>query len=215
MRKPSSIMLSASRLDRLDQVVLSMFYAFLVVRILLPLDHRGFALLLLGNLPLLVSEGLVLVLTLLRRPAQSITSSPVDWMLALGASILPLLVAPVSEGKTLLPTQLFIVWMLLALGFQIFAKLALGRSFGLVAANRGLRLTGLYQLVRHPIYLGYLLMHVCFALRNPSLRNFFLYAGFYSLQLPRIAAEERVLMRDPDYRAYASQVRWRLLPWIY
>ena len=35
-------------------------------------------------------------------------------------------------------------------------KLSLGRSFGLMPANRGVVSTGMYRLVRHPIYLGYL-----------------------------------------------------------
>ncbi len=195
--------------------MLSVFYAGLVIRILAHLDHRQLALSLLGSLPLLMSEGLVLLLTLIRRPASQVSMRLRDWLLAMGACGLPLLVAPVASRQALLPVHVFVIWMLSAFAFQIYAKLALGRSFGLVAAHRGLKLQGPYRLVRHPVYLGYLLMHVCFALRNPSLRNLLLYAGFYALQLPRIAVEERVLMNDPKYRDYASRVKWRLIPLIY
>ena len=38
----------------------------------------------------------------------------------------------------------------------IGGKLSLGRSFGLMPANRGVVSSGLYRIVRHPIYLGYL-----------------------------------------------------------
>src|SRR2546430_13476301 len=49
----------------------------------------------------------------------------------------------------------------------IIGKLSLGRSFGLTPANRGVVSTGIYQFVRHPIYLGYLITHIGFVLANP------------------------------------------------
>ena len=39
---------------------------------------------------------------------------------------------------------------------MIAGKVVLGRSFGLVPANRGIVARGPYLLVRHPIYAGYL-----------------------------------------------------------
>jgi protein-S-isoprenylcysteine O-methyltransferase Ste14 len=38
------------------------------------------------------------------------------------------------------------------------ALAALGRSFGFVAADRGLRASGPYAMVRHPVYASYLLI---------------------------------------------------------
>ena len=43
--------------------------------------------------------------------------------------------------------------------FVIAGKITLGRSFGIVPANRGV-VAGPYTLVRHPIYAGYLLSHI-------------------------------------------------------
>jgi protein-S-isoprenylcysteine O-methyltransferase Ste14 len=34
-------------------------------------------------------------------------------------------------------------------------------------------------------------------------------------QLVRIHEEERVLGRDPSYRAYRARVRYRLIPFVY
>jgi protein-S-isoprenylcysteine O-methyltransferase Ste14 len=34
-------------------------------------------------------------------------------------------------------------------------------------------------------------------------------------QLVRIQREERLLARDPGYRAYQLRTRWRLLPFVY
>ena len=36
----------------------------------------------------------------------------------------------------------------------VAGKISIGRSFGLIPANRGIVSSGLYRLVRHPIYLG-------------------------------------------------------------
>src|ERR1700682_5194874 len=40
---------------------------------------------------------------------------------------------------------------------QIYAKLTLRRSFGIIAANRGVMTSGPYRVVRHPMYAAYLL----------------------------------------------------------
>ena len=50
----------------------------------------------------------------------------------------------------------------------VLGKLSLGRSFGLAPANRGVVCRGLYQRLRHPIYLGYLITHVGFVIANPG-----------------------------------------------
>jgi protein-S-isoprenylcysteine O-methyltransferase Ste14 len=38
-------------------------------------------------------------------------------------------------------------------------------------ANRGVVSSGLYRLVRHPIYMGYLITHAGFLLANPTVWN--------------------------------------------
>ena len=55
-----------------------------------------------------------------------------------------------------------------AVGLMIVVagKVTLGRSFGLTPANRGIVSTGVYRIVRHPIYLGYLITHIGFVIAN-------------------------------------------------
>ena len=53
----------------------------------------------------------------------------------------------------------------------VAGKVSLGRSFGLTPANRGIVSTGVYRLVRHPIYLGYLITHVGFVAANATAWN--------------------------------------------
>ena len=94
------------------------------------------------------------------------------------------------------------------------AVVALGRSFGIVAANRGVRTGGPYRLVRHPLYSGYFLTEVGYLLENPSLRNGCLFAVVMVFQAIRIVEEERTLAEDPAYQRYCRQVRSRLIPFV-
>ena len=84
-----------------------------------------------------------------------------------------------------------------------------------MAANRGVVSSGPYRLVRHPIYLGYLVTHAGFLLSNASARNAAIYAAAYVFQLARIHAEERILGQDGSYREYLRSVRYRLIPGLY
>jgi protein-S-isoprenylcysteine O-methyltransferase Ste14 len=115
-------------------------------------------------------------------------------------------VAPDAVGFAL---QLF------GTGFQLYGKLSLGRSFGIVAANRGVVSSGPYRLVRHPIYLGYLVTHAGFLLSNMGARNAVIYGAAYVLQVARIYAEERILSEDGRYREYLRRVRYRLIPGVF
>jgi protein-S-isoprenylcysteine O-methyltransferase Ste14 len=98
---------------------------------------------------------------------------------------------------------------------QVHAKLSLGRSFGCVAANRGLKFGGPYQFVRHPMYFGYLMTHLGFLLVNPTAWNVSTYVLCYSMQIPRLLCEERLLSKDQDYQRYARLVHFRLIPGIF
>jgi protein-S-isoprenylcysteine O-methyltransferase Ste14 len=50
----------------------------------------------------------------------------------------------------------------------IAGKVALGRSFGIAPANRGVGRPRPYGFVRHPIYSGYIVTHIAFAIAHPS-----------------------------------------------
>ena len=98
---------------------------------------------------------------------------------------------------------------------QLVAKIALGRSFGCVPAHRGLKKRGPYQIVRHPMYTGYLLSHMAFLLVNPTWWNFCVYLVCYAAQVPRLLAEERLLRHDAEYASYMTAVRYRLIPGVF
>jgi protein-S-isoprenylcysteine O-methyltransferase Ste14 len=164
------------------------------------------------NWAFIVMEALTAWFVLTRRRAVSISEHPVDWAVALGGTLLPLLARPGGEaGATWTASVLVIAGTAVA----VFAKLSLNRRFGIAPANRGVQTTLAYAVVRHPMYAGYVVAQVGYLLHNPDLRNLLLYLGCWSFQLARITLEERHLMKDPDYRSYADGVRFRLLPGVY
>jgi protein-S-isoprenylcysteine O-methyltransferase Ste14 len=85
-------------------------------------------------------------------------------------------------------------------------------------SDRGheLRDTGLYGLVRHPFYTGFILFCLGMALWLQS------YAALIAGLLPitaligRIYAEEKILQETlPGYREYMSRANYRIIPFIW
>jgi len=161
----------------------------------------------------IASEGLIIFLLVFRRESRRLSKNPWDWIIAIGGSFAPLLVRPATE--TIAPESVGMVLQVAGTLFAISAKVFLGRSFGIVAANRGIVVGGPYRIVRHPIYLGYFVTHVGFLLANWSPHNIGLYIVIYFFQISRILAEERILGEDESYVAYRQCVRRRLIPFIF
>lgn len=159
-------------------------------------------------------EALAVVLILLRKRATELSLRPIDWLLAIGATAAPLLVKP-SEGAGWAPAGVCAGLMLTGILFQVIAKLTLRFSFGMAPANRGLKVTGPYSFVRHPIYAAYLIGQAGFFLLNPSIWNACVYGAGLVLQVFRIEAEELVLSHDPGFAAFKAATRWRLIPGLY
>jgi protein-S-isoprenylcysteine O-methyltransferase Ste14 len=91
----------------------------------------------------------------------------------------------------------------------------LGRSFGVVAANRGVRCDGPYRLMRHPMYGSYLLAEVGYLFGSFSAVNLAVVVVGFAAQVFRMRAEERVLRRDEAYRRYCERVPHRLIPGVF
>jgi protein-S-isoprenylcysteine O-methyltransferase Ste14 len=202
--------LTDARLDAFERLLVLAFYVWLVWRILRHyLSEGGIA-----NLALLPSEGLVVFFVLIRRRPTVVSRRWAEWLIALGATCSVMLSTP-GICDPFLPAAVGVVLMVCGMVVQVHAKIVLGRSFGCVPAHRGLKKSGPYMFVRHPMYAGYLLTHVAFLALNPTIWNLIVYLVCYSLQIPRILTEERLLLRDPEYRLYQAVVRYRLIPGLY
>jgi protein-S-isoprenylcysteine O-methyltransferase Ste14 len=82
-------------------------------------------------------------------------------------------------------------------------------------ARPALLTTGLYGWVRHPIYLGWVLLMAGVAEMTMTR---FVFAAVSTLYLAlAVPFEERGLIETfgPDYASYQTRVRWRMIPGIY
>jgi protein-S-isoprenylcysteine O-methyltransferase Ste14 len=113
------------------------------------------------------------------------------------------------------PAVAAVMLMFVGVSIQVMGKMYLGRSFGIIAANRGVKVSGPYRVVRHPIYAGYTMTHIGFLLYYPCWQNLILYTVALGLQIVRILKEERVLSEDPAYRELMQTTRYRLLPGVF
>jgi protein-S-isoprenylcysteine O-methyltransferase Ste14 len=168
----------------------------------------------LTGLLLLASEALVVALTVLRRPTGVVDRSARARVLTTVSLIGPLLLFP-ATGAAILPDPVTATLTAAGLVVVVLGKLSLGRSFGLMPANRGVVSTGLYRLVRHPIYMGYLVCHAGFIAANLSAWNVVALVVADVALMIRAVAEENVLARDPAYREYLQRVRWRVAPGVF
>lgn len=152
----------------------------------------------------------VAMLLLQRRGSWTIKPWPI-FIAALGTGM-ALCVIP--EGKAyasdLVSTFLIVTGALIALS----AKLFLGRSFGVIPANRGVKSVGVYRFVRHPMYLGYIISHLGYLLTYFSAWNVVVYAIVWTALYLRTIEEEKFLRMDEAYREYAGQVRYKLIPGV-
>lgn len=203
-----------ARMPRLLQLILDLGERLFVVLLAVPfLWAFAKAMPTHPNLVLIAASEMLAVAFILTRKGGQIASSPVPIIVGFLGTALPLLARPV--GSSLVPTFVSSVLMVAGLGLSVLSKLYLNRSFGLVAANRGVKMGGPYRLVRHPMYLGYMVNQVGFLLGSFSFLNVGIYAAAWAIQLLRIREEEKVLLEDPGYRQLADRVSSRLIPGVF
>ena len=117
-----------------------------------------------------------------------------------------------------LPLGAEITSILLVFAGKTLATVALtqlGRSFSMMAEARRLVTSGMYGVVRHPLYLAEELAIIGVLMQFLSGWTVLLCAAHIAFQLRRMHNEEKVLARAfPEYAAYRARTA-RLLPGIY
>lgn len=200
--------LTPARLDRFEQVTIVLLWLLLAKRVFYSTNQFA---------PLImVAETAVVIFVLIRRPTEAISLKLGDWLLAVTATYAPLLIQPADTPAVLQWLVPVGVGLTVVGNFiQLLAKMFLRRSFGIAPANRGIKTDGMYRIVRHPMYAGYLLVHIGILILMPTLFNIAVYAIGWTAQILRLLAEERLLSEDPAYRAFMTKTRWRLIPGIF
>ena len=106
------------------------------------------------------------------------------------------------------------------LGYALFAEVLreneyLSRTVEVQAGQRVVD-SGLYGVVRHPMYLATLLLFLSMPLILGSVYAFAVMLGYLPLIAARIRGEEALLERElAGYREYKEKVRYRLIPGIW
>lgn len=109
---------------------------------------------------------------------------------------------------------------LLGCAVRITAMVSLGRRYQLTPASQRdvpeLRSTGIYGLIRHPGYLGLLLVFSGLAVISGGAPGLVFVVPLALGVLLRIRVEEDMLLTEfgGDYRSYTRSVRWKLIPLI-
>ncbi len=150
---------------------------------------------------LLAQAGIAVWLLVGRREAE-VEAGWLAQAAAWASAALPLAMA--GQGCSLLPVPGLIL--------SIWASMALGASFAIAPADRGLARRGPYRWLRHPMYTGELLSLLGTLAAAWSVWNALLLTAFTAAVVWRIGVEEGVIA---GYDEYAGRVRWRLLPGVW
>jgi len=153
-----------------------------------------------------------LALLVMRKSLIVFSSRISDYVYTLVALVSPMFFHPVVGTKGSLVGELFVFGGAVLTVGAIFS---LNNSFGIGPENRGIKMNGMYRIVRHPMYSGYLLAEVGFVFSNLSLFNLLILAIASFFLVLRLQGEERLLKEDPAYQAYAQRTRWKLLPLLF
>jgi protein-S-isoprenylcysteine O-methyltransferase Ste14 len=150
---------------------------------------------------------------LVRRPARTVSRHALDWVAAYAGWLTGLLIRP--NGAHLAWAASAGLWVQVA-GLLLWALAfsRLGRSYGIVPADRGLVTSGPYAVVRHPLYSAYIVGGLGYLMQSASIWNAAVDVVTVGWQLVRIVREERHLRGD-EYAPYRARVRWRLCPGVW
>ena len=159
-------------------------------------------------------NSLIAYLFFTRRSSAALSRNGLDWLVALATVVLSFSLRPAADPSPHLQ-HISLALQSAALAAVVYALASLGRSFGVVPANRSVKTGGAYRLIRHPLYAAELAFLAAFLLGNPDWGNIFKSVLITAGQIYRALAEEKLLGQDPRYQIYKSRVRFRFIPYLF
>jgi len=141
-------------------------------------------------------------------------------MLFVSIGFIALLVVPALGRRFMRPGVAILGYVLTALGFYITFLVYKENPFASatikVTGDQRVISTGLYAVVRHPMYAGGLLYLLGTPLALGSYWGLLALAAMSPFLLWRLFDEERFLSKNlPGYAEYCAKVRWRLVPGVF
>ena len=108
---------------------------------------------------------------------------------------------------------IFLGYMLI---FAVFRQNSYASRIVEVESNQEVITTGLYSIVRHPMYLGVLIMYIPTPVALGSYWGLIPMSGIILGLILRIANEEKVLSQNLEgYIEYCQRTRYRLIPFLW
>jgi protein-S-isoprenylcysteine O-methyltransferase Ste14 len=163
------------------------------------------------DLALCIAESIIIVLFLVRREPHEVTTKWYDYLVGIAGTFTAFFYIPTGGEESGIAVALVFIGVLL----QIGSLLSLNRSFGIVAANRGIERGGLYNYIRHPMYASYIIIFTGYLVGNYSLYNLGVIIVALMFMLLRISREEALLSHDTRYMDYKKDVRFKLIPGLF
>jgi protein-S-isoprenylcysteine O-methyltransferase Ste14 len=166
----------------------------------------------LSLLLLVLTESVLVAIFLIRTPPKRTWHSWQTWITTAAGTFFPLLLRPAAGSDDLLVGEIL---QTVGAGLQVAAVLSLNRSMGWLPAHREVKSTGMYRVVRHPLYAAYTVALAGYLINNFSVANIVVLVIGTAFQVMRIYNEERLLSESSEYLAFAGRTRWRLVPYVW
>ena len=134
--------------------------------------------------------------------------------------VVPIIVLPFTKGpKIAIPTGVALTAGIIILGTSFIIKILAQRQIGASPALKNkakLVTTGLYGIVRHPLYMSNGLLAIGMAVLLRSIFALLFFIPYFLSFLPLIHFEEKNLLEKygEEYRKYRKKVSWRMIPKI-
>jgi protein-S-isoprenylcysteine O-methyltransferase Ste14 len=195
----------------LVNIATATFFSWFIYEIILRLATETYVTLLVA---LLFRNTSITLVFLLRRPSRLTSRNVGDWIAAIGGTFITYLYTSQAKPISPLIVPTAYIVMIVTAFISTICIINLGRSFGIVPANRGVKTDMLYSIVRHPLYLLYTIYDLALISLAFSLHNCYiciLHALFSYLRAKR---EENILIQDETYKEYVSKTRYMFLPGI-
>jgi protein-S-isoprenylcysteine O-methyltransferase Ste14 len=167
-----------------------------------------------GAAELLFAAALgVMIVNVARRPGTHATRFDAPALIACFVSLAALAVALEAADYSYRPSTASDLLAIASATLLLWSASAIGTSFTVLPAAIGVKQRGPYSLVRHPIYLAYLLGDLGLALA----------CGHWAVTLALLAESAALIWRArleeellqgalPEYRDYLRRVRFRFVP---